>query len=105
MWVRRADGADPQAATTSCAILAIDWSFFFDSLERNIGEELTKAMLAQGSTDWAFGYMDAEAGLNRDAKYRYKIGKAVECKSSIRLNGFPQGPSSSISKALAFMSV
>ena len=74
-------------------------------MEVEIGRKLIRAMMNEESSVHAIGYADAEYRLNKEATYRFKVGQIVERTSSCRKNGYPQGPSSSIEVALAFMSV
>ena len=86
-----------------CAEISIDCSRFFDSLEREVGNELVMEILGEDSSVHAKGYFEAEERLLSDSRFRFKANRAVEFTSQGRTNGFPQGPSSSIQKALAFM--
>ena len=83
--------------------LSLDWSEFFDSLERDVGNSLVQFMLGRDSN--AFGYVQAERVFTEQSRARVKVGKAVQAHGKTRGNGFLQGPCYSIEVALMMMSV
>ena len=83
--------------------LSLDWSKFFDSLERDTGNSLVQYMLGRDSN--ALGYVQAERTFTELSKARVKVGKAVQTQGKTRGNGFLQGPCYSIEVALMMMSV
>ena len=83
--------------------LSLDWSKFFDSLERDTGNSLVQYMMGRDSN--ALGYVQAERTFTELSKARVKVGKAVQTQGKTRGNGFLQGPCYSIEVALMIMSV
>ena len=83
--------------------LSLDWSKFFDSLERDVGNRLVQFMLGRDSN--ALGYVQAERTFTELSKARVKVGRAVQTQGNTRGNGFLQGPCYSIEVALMMMSV
>ena len=83
--------------------LSLDWSKFFDSLERDTGNSLVQYMLGRDSN--ALGYVQAERTFTELSKARVKVGRAVQTQGKTRGNGFLQGPCYSIEVALMMMSV
>ena len=67
--------------------LSLDWSKFFGSLERDVGNSLGQMMLGQGSN--ALGYAKAERAFTEQSRARVKVGKAVQIQGKSRSNGFP----------------
>ena len=64
-----------------------------------------KKLMTQDSSVQANNYVSAESRFGRQARYRFKIGKATTAVSKTRGGGYFQGPSYSIQVALACMSV
>ena len=89
----------------SVGAMALDWAKFFDSINRDIGDALMKKLMTQDSSVEANNYISAESRFCRQARYRFKIGKATTAVSKTRGGGYFQGPSYSIQVALACMSV
>ena len=89
----------------SVGAMALDWAKFFDSINRDIGDALMKELMTQDSSVQANNYVSAESRFGRQARYRFKIGKATTAVSKTRGGGHFQGPSYSIQVALACMSV
>ena len=83
--------------------LSLDWSKFFGSLERDVGNSLVQFMLGRDSN--ALEYVQAERTLTELSKARVKVGRAVHTQGKTRGNGFLQGPCYSIEVALMMMSV
>ena len=83
--------------------LSLDWSKFFDSLERDVGNSLVQLMPGRRSN--ALGYAKAERIFTGQSRARVKVGKAVQTHGKTRGNGFLQGPCYSIEVALMMMSV
>lgn len=88
-----------------CGVIAIDWSKFFDSIERDVAHNVTKALMGQDSTENALGYIDAEHRLISQSRFRFKVGGSVEEESKQRTNWYAQGPSWSINQAFSLMAV
>ena len=84
------------------AAISLDWSKFFDSVQREIGTELVKDMVNEGTGKKVF---EAEERLLAKIKPRYKVGKTVGRSPYKKENGFFQGPNFSITVALATLSV
>ena len=99
---RRQDTQDTQEEQCLGA-LSLDWSKFFDSLERDVGNSLVQYMLGRDSN--ALGYVQAERTFTELSKARVKVGRAVQTQGKRRGNGFLQGPCYSIEVALMMMSV
>ena len=74
--------------------LSLDWSKFFDSLERDVGNSLVQTMMGQGSH--SLGYAKAERAFKEQSRARVKVGKAVQTQGKSRSNGFLQGPCYSV---------
>ena len=89
----------------SVGAIALDWAKFFDSTNSDIGDALMKKLMTQDSSVEAYNYVSAESRFGRQARYRFKIGKATTAMSKTRGGGHFQGPSYSIQVALACMSV
>ena len=83
--------------------LSLDWSKFFDSLERDTGNSLVQNMLGRDSN--ALGNVQAERTFAELSKARVKVGRAVQTQGKTRGNGFLQGPCYIIEVALMRMSV
>jgi hypothetical protein len=83
--------------------ISLDWSKFFDSLERDVGNELMQEMMTDDSE--ALLVVEAERVFTEQAQRRFKIGRAVSTESQTRGNGFLQGPNYSIQIAQLFMAV
>ena len=85
------------------AAMSLDWSKFFDSLGRDIGNEL----MQEAMTDDSEGLLVAEAErvFTEQSQCRFKIDKAISEKAETRSNGFLQGPSYSIQVSLLYMSI
>ena len=95
----------PVMQNRSVGAMALDWAKFFDSINRDIGDALMKRLMTQDSSVEAHNYVSAESRFGRQARYRFKIGKATTAMSKTRGGGYFQGPSYSIQVALACMSV
>ena len=85
--------------------MALDWAKFSDSINREIGDALMTRLMTPESSVEAHNYVSAESRFGRQAKYRFKIGRATTATSKTRGGGYFQGPSYSIQVALACMSV
>eukprot|EP00959_Pyramimonas_sp_CCMP1952_P057413 1198561-Pyramimonas_sp.AAC.1 len=95
-----------QLAGLHGACLSIDWSKFFSTIHRNIGNKLIiEHMDHEETTDGAHNYFNAERRLVHDARYRFKLGRSVEKDSTQRRAGYFEGPSYSIAVALSLMAV
>ena len=92
-------------AKSICWAMALDWAKFFDSINRDIGDALMRKLMTQDSSVEANNHISAESRFGRQARYRFKIGKATTAVSKTRGGGYFQGPSYSIQVALACMSV
>ena len=94
---------EKQTATGKpAAAVSLDWSKFFDSVQRNIGQELVKDMAKNGSGEKVFR---AEEKLLGEIRPRFKVGKSVGKNPYEKSNGFMQGPNYSITVTLATLSV
>ena len=85
------------------AAISLDWAKFFDSLERDVGNELMQEMMTDDSE--ALLVVEAERKFTEQAQTRFKVGRAVSAESQTRANGFLQGPNYSIQIAQMFMAV
>ena len=85
------------------AAISLDWAKFFDSLERDVGNELMQEMMTDDSE--ALLVVEAEWEFTEQAQTRFKVGRAVSAESQTRANGFLQGPNYSIQIAQMFMAV
>ena len=83
------------------ATVSLDWSKFFDSIQRQTAFAIMKQMMAPGSYDMR--YLEAEERFVNAAKFRFKVGKAVSERAQSRTNGFGQGPVFSIVAAVGIM--
>ena len=83
--------------------LSLDWSMFFDSLERDVGNSLVQLMIGRGCN--ALGYAKAERIFIEQSRARGKVGKVVQAHGQTRGNGFLQGPCCSIEVAKMMKSV
>ena len=68
--------------------LSLDWSKFFDSLERDTENSFVQYILGRDSD--ALGYVQAERTFTELSKARVKVGKAVQTQGKTRGNDFLQ---------------
>ena len=76
----------------SVGAMALDWAKFFGSINREIGDALVTRLVTPESSVEAHNYVSAESRSGRQAKYRFKIGKATTATSKTRGGGYFQGP-------------
>ena len=84
------------------AAVSLDWSKFFDSIQRKIGQGIVKDLVGKGKGEQI---LEAEKRLLEQMQLKYKIGKTIGYETYAKKNGFLQGPNYSITVALAVLSV